>query len=127
MFCHAYSLCNDARFGVLMLEVLAALLDTEDVGSIWMLDASKMTNVDLNALDVVVLHQDHPKVLPRVPEETGIQSSNVDITRSDSEHSNVEGNGGTATWDSRRVRRKAKEGTRESSSIVPRTSSLFLV
>ena len=32
MFCHAYSLWNDARLVVLMLEVLAILLDTKDVG-----------------------------------------------------------------------------------------------
>ena len=127
MFCYAYSLWNDARLGVLMLEVLAVLLDTKDVGVNLDVGCIKMTNVDLNALDVVVLHRDHPKVLPRLPEEAGIQSSNVGITRSDSEHSNVEGNGGTATWDSRRVRRKAKEGTRESSSIVTSASSLVWV
>ena len=32
MFCHAYSLWNDARLVVLMLKVLAILLDTKDVG-----------------------------------------------------------------------------------------------
>ena len=81
MFCHAYSLWNDARLGVLMLEVLAVLLDTEDVGVNLEVGCIKMTNVDLNALGVVVLHRDHPKVLPRLPEEAGIQSSNVGITK----------------------------------------------
>ena len=32
MFCHSYSLLNDARLVVLMLELLAILLDTKDVG-----------------------------------------------------------------------------------------------
>ena len=83
----------------------------------------KTTNVGLNA-DAFT---NDPKVLPRVLEETGTQSSCTGITRSDSEHSNVAGNGGTTTWDSRRVRRKAKEGTTESSSIVTSAASLVWV
>ena len=52
MFCHAYSLWDNARLGVLMLEVSAILLETKDV--VVNLDAGciKMTNVDLNALDM---------------------------------------------------------------------------
>ena len=46
-FCHVYSLWNDARLGVLMLEVLAILLDTKDV--VVNLGAGC---IDLNALDV---------------------------------------------------------------------------
>ena len=68
-------------------------------------------------------------MLPRVLEEIGTQNSCAGISRSDSEHSNVTGNRGTTTWDSRRVRRKAKakEGTRESSSVVTSASSLVCV
>ena len=54
MFCHAYSLWNDVRLVVLMLEVSAILLDTKDVGVNLDAGCIKMTNVDLNALDVDV-------------------------------------------------------------------------
>ena len=54
MFCHAYSLWNDARLGVLMLEVLAILLDTKDVGVNLDAGCMKMTSIDLNASDVDV-------------------------------------------------------------------------
>ena len=54
MCCHAYSLWNDARLGVLMLEVMAFLLDTKDVGVNLDAGCIKMTSVDLNALDVDV-------------------------------------------------------------------------
>ena len=54
MFCHACSLWKDARLGVLMLEVLAILLDTKDTVVNLGAGCIKMTNVDLNALDVDV-------------------------------------------------------------------------
>ena len=52
MFCHAYSLWNDARLGVPMLQVLAILLDTKDAGVSLDAGCIEMTSTDLNALDV---------------------------------------------------------------------------
>ena len=47
-------------------------------------------------------------MLPRVLEKTGTQSSCAGITRSDSEHSNVAGNGGTTTWAQSKGSKKSK-------------------
>ena len=52
MFCHAYSLWNDARLVALMLEVLAILLDTKDAGVNLDAGCIKMTSIYLNTLDV---------------------------------------------------------------------------
>ena len=52
MFCHAYSLWNDARLVVLMFEVLAILQDTKDTeahSGCWM---HRKTSIDLIASDV---------------------------------------------------------------------------
>ena len=55
MFCHVYSLWNNARLGVLTLEVLAILLDTQDVEVNLDGGCIKVTNVELNAVDVDVI------------------------------------------------------------------------
>ena len=55
IFCHAYSLWNDARLGVLMLEELAILLDTKDAEVNLDAGCIEMASVDLNALDVNVI------------------------------------------------------------------------
>ena len=57
MFCHAYSLWNDARLVVLMLEVLTILLDTKEGGVNLDAGCIGMTSVDLNALDADVIQR----------------------------------------------------------------------
>ena len=52
MFCHAYSLWNDARLVVRMLEVLAILLDPKDPGANLDAECIEMASIDLIALDV---------------------------------------------------------------------------
>ena len=97
-----------------MLVVLAVVLDTNDVVA----EAG-------DAMDVNVILKRSSK---GASENSG-RNRDSEFVWSDRERSNVAGNRGTTTWDSRKVRGKAeaKEGTRDSSSVVTSWASLVWV
>ena len=97
-----------------MMVVLGFLFDTNDV----VVEAGDAMDVDVTS-----------SRSSTGASKTGTLSSCAGITRCDSKQSNVTGNRGTTTWDSRRFRRKAeaKEGTGESSSVVTSAASLVWV